>query len=119
MKKLFFSALLLSVSALYAADATGLWVGKGSKADPKYGMIPTDFKIGITQAASKITGFVMRDKHDAVNFSSGAISGNEITISYNEGANIITGQLTVDGNQIVGRLTSTSGEIYSFSATKQ
>jgi hypothetical protein len=82
-------------------------------------MIPADFKIGITQAASKITGFVMRDKHNAVKFSSGAISGNEITISYQEDANIITGRLTVSDTQLVGRLTSTSGEVYTFSATKQ
>jgi hypothetical protein len=119
MKKLLLSALLLSVSVLSAADATGLWVGKGAKADPKYGMIPATFKVGITQAGSKITGFLMRDKHEAVNFTSGAISGNEITISYREDTNIVTGHLTLSGTEVTGRLTSTSGEVYNFAATKQ
>ncbi len=119
MKKILLSTVLLSASALSAADATGLWVGKGAKADPKYGLIPTTFKVGITQAGSQITGFMMRDKHQAVNFTSGAISGNEITISYREDTNIVTGHLTVNGAQVAGRLTSTSGEVYNFSATKQ
>jgi hypothetical protein len=119
MKKLLFSVLLLSVSALIASDVTGLWVGKGSKADPKYGMIPSNFQIGITQAGSKITGFMMRDKHDAVKFTSGAISGNQITISYSEGTSLFTGQLSVSGTQVTGRLTSSAGEVYLFSATKK
>ena len=119
MKKLLLSAVLLSVSVLFANDVTGLWVGKGSKADIKYGMIPANFQIGITQAGTQITGFVMRDKHDAIKFTSGAISGNQVTISYSEGSNLFTGQLTVSGNQLMGRLTSTSGEVYIFSATKK
>jgi hypothetical protein len=119
MKKILLSTVLLVASALSAADATGLWVGKGGKADPKYGVIPTTFKIGLTQAGSKITGFIIRDKHEAVNFTSGSISGNDIMISYREDTNIVTGHLTVDGVQVSGRLTSTSGEVYNFAATKQ
>jgi len=119
MKKLLLSVLLLCVPALFADDVTGVWVGKGNKADSKYGMIPADFQIGLTQAGSKISGFVMRDKHDAIKFTSGAIAGNQVTISYSEGADLFTGQLTVSGNQVAGRLTSTAGEVYIFSATKK
>ena len=119
MKKTILSIVLLSASLLSAADATGLWVGKGAKADPKYGLIPTAFTVGITQAGSAITGFMIRDKHTPATFTSGAISGNEITISYREDKNIVTGHLSVSGSTVTGRLTSTSGEVYNFSATRK
>ena len=58
MKKLILSVLLLSASVLSAADISGLYVGKGLKADPKYGSIPSNLQLSITQAGNSFTGFL-------------------------------------------------------------
>jgi hypothetical protein len=119
VKKLFLSALLFSAAILSAADLTGLYAGKGVKADQKYGPLGSDFQIGLTQAGSAITGFLIQGKSPAIQFTGGAVSGNQVTISLTEGKVLFTGLFTVDGNQLSGRLTGSDGDVYTIALTKR
>jgi hypothetical protein len=119
MKRLFLSAVLFSVSVLSAADLTGLYIGKGVKPDQKYGSLGADFQIGLTQAGSTITGFLIQGKSPAIRFTSGAVSANQVTISLTQGTVVFTGLFSLSGSQLSGRLTGSDGEVYTIALTRQ
>jgi hypothetical protein len=115
MKKLVCVAFAFAVS-LAAADYSGIYNGKGGFEDPKYGSVPSTAQMTLTQAGSAISGTLKIGNGPIIKLSAGSISGSQITFAAGNGG---TGSLTVNGTQLQGKLTSSTGKILDVVFTKQ
>jgi hypothetical protein len=115
MKKLI--VLLLSLAAFLAAQTSysGIWNGKGGIESAKYGSVPQVAQLTLLQAGSSVSGTIKFGNGKPLPISNGAVSGSTITFAVGPG----TGTLTRSGVQLVGRLTSSKGEIFDVVFTQQ
>jgi hypothetical protein len=113
MKKFAIIALLLAGSLL--ADQSGIWKGTGGIVDSKYGTVPTNAQLTLLQAGSKLQGTFQVGNGTPMAITNGSVSGTTVVFSVGPA----TATFTATGNQMVGKMTSTTGKIVNFVFTKQ
>jgi len=118
MKKLAIVALAFGASLL-AADYSGIYNGKGGIEDPKYGSVPQIAQLTLIQAGSSVSGTLKLGNGPILTLASGAVNGSHITFAVGTGGSGGTGSLAVNGNQLQGKLTSSTGKILDIVFTKQ
>jgi hypothetical protein len=114
MKKLAIVAFAFAAS-LAAADYSGTYDGKGGFEDPKYGSVPSTAQMTLIQSGSSVSGTLKIGNGAIIVLSNGVVSGSQITFAAGKGG---TGSLTVNGAQLQGRLTSSTGKILDIVFTK-
>ena len=107
MKKLALVTLALAAS-LSAADYSGVWKGKGGFESAKYGSVPATAQMTLVQAGSSLSGTLRIGNGALIKLTNGTVSGNQITFAVGPSG---TGSLTVSGNQMSGKLTSSTGNV--------
>jgi hypothetical protein len=118
MKKLATLALLLA-GGLSAADFSGIWDGNGSTPDPKYGNIPVVMQMTLLQAGNNLTGTIKINNAPPTKITSGSVNGSNATIVVVSQNRQSTGQITINGPQIVGRVTTSTGKVYTIVLKKR
>ena len=116
MKKLAIIALAFAAS-LGAADYSGIWDGKGGVESSKYGSVPWTSQLTLVQAGSSVSGTLKMGNDQVLPITSGTVSGSQITFVVNSGAR--TANLTQNGTQLQGTITSSTGEVYDVVFTKE
>ena len=119
MKKLATLALLLA-GGLSAADFSGIWNGNGSVQDSKYGSLPTTMQMTLLQAGNSLTGTLKVNNAKPAKITSGTVNASNATIvMVSPQGHQSTSQLTINGNQITGRVTTSTGKVYTVLLKKQ
>jgi hypothetical protein len=107
--------------AAQTAQVSGIWNGTGGVADSKYGSVPVTAQLTLIQAGNSLQGTFKagNGKPVALDAGSGAVSGNQIVFSVGNGG--VTANLTQNGNQLTGTMTSSSGQVANmvFTALQQ
>ena len=118
MKKLAIMMFILAAS-LAAQDLSGIWNGKGGKEDKKYGTVPATAQMTILQAGSSFHGTLkMNATGKLMQITNGTSSGGKVTFAIVNGSQQITGNLSVSGSQLTGKMTMSNGSIFDFVFTK-
>ena len=113
MKKLLI--VLLSLTAfLAAADYSGIWYGKGGIESAKYGSVPQTAVMTLLQAGTSVSGTLQIGNGPILKISSGTVTGSNITFAVPGN----TANLTQNGVQLQGKLTSSKGDILDIVFTK-
>jgi hypothetical protein len=105
--------------AVYAADVSGKWVGKGALSDYQYGQLIGDFELNLVQTGSSISGTAILNNHKPVTIETGAIKDSEITFSCHLGNSLITARFTQQDKEMQGQITSDQGQVYDVDLKKQ
>ncbi len=113
MKKL--AVALALAASLAAADYSGIYKGAGGFEDTKYGSVPATATLTLLQAGSSVSGTLRIGNGPLIKISSGSVSGSQITFAVSGGS----GVLTVNGANLQGRLTSSTGKVLDIVFAKQ
>ena len=118
MKKLAIMMFTLAAS-LAAQDLSGIWNGKGGKEDSKYGVVPATAQMTILQAGTTFHGTLKMNANGKVlPISNGTSSAGKLTFVIVNGKQQITGNLSLSGSQLTGKMTSSSGNVFDSVFTK-
>jgi hypothetical protein len=118
MKKLAIMMFTLAAS-LAAQDLSGIWNGKGGKEDTKYGVVPATAQMTVLQAGTSFHGTLKMSTGKVLPITGGTSSGGKLTFAIVNGNQQITGNLSLSGSQLVGKMTASNGRIFDFVFTKQ
>jgi hypothetical protein len=113
MKKFALAALMLAGSLM--ADESGIWNGQGGIVDAKYGSVPTTAQLTLIQDGSSLQGTFKVGNGTPMAITNGSVSGTTVVFA----AGPATATLTASGNQLVGKMTSSTGKVINFVFTKQ
>jgi hypothetical protein len=118
MKKLAIMMFALAAS-LAAADYSGIYNGKGLAQSTRYpGGVPYKVQVTLLQAGTSLTGTFKVGNGKPVPIVSGTVSGTSITFATGNKAQT-TAQLTAAGNELTGKMTSSTGAVYQIAIKKQ
>lgn len=107
-------------ASLAAQDLSGIWNGKGGKEDPKYGTVPQTAQMTVLQAGNSFHGTLKLGARGApMQIAGGTVSGGQMTFTIVNGKAQITGNLTLSGSQLRGKMTASNGSTFDFVFTKQ
>ena len=107
MKKLAITILFFAAS-LAAADYSGIWNGTGGIESVKYGSVPQTAQMTLLQTGSSVSGTLKLGNAAPEKITSGTVSGNSITFA---AGSAFTANLTQNGSQLVGKVTTSRGEV--------
>ena len=108
--------LMLALAGSLAADASGIWNGKGTLPDPKYGHIPVTAQLTILQAGTSLKGTFKAGNGKPVPIT-GTVSGTQVTFAVASGA--VTANLQQNGTQLTGTMTSNAGMVATMVFTQK
>lgn len=116
MKRL--AIVMLVFAASLAADSySGIWNGTGGIVNKKYGSVPVRAQLTLILAGSSLQGTFKAGNGRPVPLNSGSVSGNQVVFSIGNGA--VTANLTQKGGQLVGTMTSSSGQVANMVFTQK
>jgi len=114
MKKIAIVMFIFATS-LVAQSFSGIWNGQGGIVDAKYGSVPTSAQLTLIQDGNSLLGTFKVGNGKPTAISSGSVSGSQVVFAVGPA----TATLTANGNQLVGKMTSSTGKIVNFVFTKQ
>jgi|GEM_PF-6917124 len=117
MKKLAIVALAFAASLAAATDYSGIWNGKGGIENVKYTSIPQTAQLTLNQSGTSLSGTIKIGNGKPTPISAGTVSGSQLTFAIGNGSG--TANLTQNGTQLKGRLTSSKGDIFDIVFSKQ
>jgi len=119
MKKLATLVLLLAGGLSAATDFSGIWNGSGSTPDPKYGSVPVNMQMTLLQAGTSLSGTVKVNNANPMKITSGSVSGSNASIVIvSNGNQQTTIQLTLNDPNLTGRVTTSTGKVYTIALKK-
>jgi hypothetical protein len=114
MKKLAIMMFMFATS-LAAQNVAGIWNGQGGIVDAKYGVVPTTVQMTLLQDGSALQGTFKVGNGKPGPIKSGSVSGTQVVFTVGPA----TAALTLNSNnQLVGKMTSSTGKIVNFIFTK-
>jgi hypothetical protein len=117
MKKSIMIMLALAGS-LFAADYSGIWNGKGGIVSAKYGSVPQTAQLTLLQDGSSLQGTFKLNNQKPVPIGSGTVNGTSVTFAIGAGSSQLTAHLAQSGVQLVGTMTTPTGEVFNLAFTK-
>jgi len=119
MKKTLLTMLAFAAS-LMAQDYSGTYNGKAMQQSEKYaGGVPYALQMTVLQAGQTFTGTFKIGTSKPVPIVSGTVSGSSLTFAM-VGNNKMqsTAQLSATGNELTGRITMSTGAVYTVALQK-
>src|SRR5437016_5271296 len=107
MKKCFCLIFALGFNLL-AADVTGTWKGTASQDDDGR-KIGHPLSIKLVQTGAKVTGATFTDSGQSLPLE-GDVEGSRIRLQLKTASELITFEMSLEGNHLKGKLTSQHGD---------
>jgi hypothetical protein len=118
MKKSLLTMLALAASLGAAQDYSGIYNGKAVVQSARYpGGVPYTVQITLIQAGTSLTGTLKIGNSKPIPIVSGTASGGSLTFA-TAGKVQSTAQLTANGNELAGRMTTSVGAVYAVALAK-